>query len=147
MDKAAILRLLETDKRAVVRALLVLNERQTRDEQVSQNTRYLNGRGFRPCHARRGTSMALFFKQRGYLTDPQIEYWRQRDRAGNMRIGIYWGQLLEEAELKKAKAKEFNGFPSELAYLEYTLGEVMDSDDPSIIDPIVARIKEIKAQQ
>jgi len=106
MDKAAILHLLETDKRAVARALLVLNERQTHDEQMSQNTRYLNGRGFRPCHARRGTSMAQFFRQRGYLTDSQIEYWRQRDRTGAMRIGIYWAQLLEEAELKKARAAE-----------------------------------------
>ncbi len=99
--KESILKLLRNDDRAVVRALLVLTARQTQDEQTSETTRYLNGRGFRPCHARVGTSMAGFFKRRGYLTPNQIEYWRKHDKAGNMRIGIYWAQLPEEAKLKQ----------------------------------------------
>jgi hypothetical protein len=105
MTKDQIIHLLRTDKRAIVRALLVLNARQTTDEQVSEHTRYLNGRGFRPCHARMGTSHAKFFQRNGYLTDKQINYWRVTMKDGNMRIGIYWAQLLEEAE-KKAMKKE-----------------------------------------
>lgn len=103
ISKETILSLLQTNDRAVGRALLVLNERQTNDEQRSQVTRYLNGRGFRPCHARMGTAMAEFFGKRGYLTEKQVAYWRRTDRAGNMRLGIYWRQLAEAAEAKAAQ--------------------------------------------
>ena len=102
-NKDSIVKLLKTDDRAVARALLVLNERQTQDEQATENTRYLNGRGFRPCHARLGTSMAKQFANKGWLSKKQIDYWRVLDKAGNMRIGIYWAQLLEEVEIKSAK--------------------------------------------
>ena len=50
MDKATIVELLKTNDKAVCRALVLLNERQTRDEQASENTKYNNGRGFRPCY-------------------------------------------------------------------------------------------------
>jgi hypothetical protein len=60
-----------------------------------ETTRHLNNQGFRPCHARMGTNMAKFFEQRGYLTPKQANYWRVKDRKGNMRIGIYAGQLLK----------------------------------------------------
>lgn len=103
LTKDAILTLLETNDKAVCRALVVLNARQTFDEQTTENTRHLNGRGFRPCHARMGTSMAKFYSRNGYLTEKQIAYWRREDRAGNMRIGIYWRQLQEEAEVKAAQ--------------------------------------------
>lgn len=103
LTKEMIVQLLKTDDRAVTRALVVLNERQTQDEQASENTRYLNGRGFRPCHAKRGTGMAKFFLSRGFLTAKQINYWRQIEKSGSMRIGIYAGQLLEEANAKAAK--------------------------------------------
>lgn len=102
LSKDSIVKLLETNDLAVARALLVLNERQTQDEQASENTRYRNGRGFRPCHARMGSSMAKFFGRNGYLSPKQVNYWRARDRQGNMRIGIYAGQLLEVAERRQA---------------------------------------------
>ncbi len=103
LTKEKVLQLLRDDKRAVARALVVLHERQTHDEQAQEGTRYLNGRGFRPCHARMGSSMAKQFLRTSFLSDKQINYWRKLDRTGAMRIGIYWGQLLEEAE-NKAKA-------------------------------------------
>jgi len=106
LTKEAIVKLLEDDDRAVARALVVLNDRQTQDEQSQETTKYQNGRGFRPAHARMGTSMAQFFKARGYLTPKQLAYWRARDKKGNMRIGIYWAQLLEEAQLKAARKAE-----------------------------------------
>jgi hypothetical protein len=103
LTKDTIVKMLEEDKRAVARALVVLTARQTADEKAAESTRHLNGRGFRPCHARMGTSMAQFFSCHGYLSDKQIAYWRKRDVSGAMRIGIYAGQLLEEAQLKATK--------------------------------------------
>lgn len=97
----AIIELLRTNDKAVCRALVVLNERQTADEQVSETTRHHNNRGFRPCHARMGTSMAKFYTKRGYLTPKQIAYWRKEGKEG-MRIAIYWRQLLDAAHKKKA---------------------------------------------
>ena len=45
------------------------------------------------------------YAKRGTLTPRQIAYWRKIMPKGNMRIGIYWRQLLEEAEVK-ARSKE-----------------------------------------
>lgn len=95
--------LLASNDRAVGRALIVLRNRQTADEQTSEQTRHLNGRGFRPCHARMGTSMANFFERHGYLTEKQVGYWRTKMADGNSRIEIYSRQLLEEAVAKAAR--------------------------------------------
>ncbi len=105
LDKVRIIELLKTDKRAIARALIVLTARQTADEQATEDTRYNNGRGYRPCHARMGTSMSKFFEKQGYLSDKQIAYWRKPMKGGKMRIEIYAGQLLEAAE-EKAKQKQ-----------------------------------------
>jgi hypothetical protein len=94
-NKDKILALLSTNDKAVGRALVRLTERQTVDEQVARDVKYKNGMGFRPCHARLGVEMAEFFQKRGYLTEKQARYWRVSDRKGNMRIGIYAGQLLK----------------------------------------------------
>ena len=104
MTKFEIINLLKTRDAAVARALVVLNERQTADEQIQEHTKYDNGRGFRPCHARMGTAMAKFYSRTGYLTPKQVAYWRALQRDGKMRIEIYAGQLLEVAKTKAAKA-------------------------------------------
>jgi hypothetical protein len=169
LTKESIVRLLATDDRAVARALIVLTARQTHDEQASEQTRYLNGRGYRPCHARMGASMSKFFERNGYLSPKQIAYWRARDKTGSMRIGIYAGQLLEEAQIKAAKKaagqpaplpgltgsayrtppvpledqRDFGNDMERRMVLDEQLGDVLDSDDPSIIDPIAKEIKEI----
>lgn len=103
MDKAQIVELLRTNDKALCRALVLLNNRQTTDEQAQEHTKYHNGRGFRPCHAKMGTSMATFFTKRGYLSPKQLAYWRKPMKDGNMKIGIYWAQLLEEANAKAAR--------------------------------------------
>lgn len=92
--KEKIVELLETNDKAVGRALLRLTERQTADEQQSLDVKHRNNMGFRPCHARMGTVMAEYFKKKGMLTPKQAAYWRARDKNGNMRIGIYANQLL-----------------------------------------------------
>lgn len=102
LDRNNIVRLLQTNDRAVARALVALTERQTADEQVTGNTRYRNGQGFRPCHARMGTSMAEFYGRNGYLSSQQLAYWRQPQRDGRTRIEIYANQLLDIAREKTA---------------------------------------------
>lgn len=102
LTKEYIVKLLETNDKAVARALVVLNNNQTTTEQRSETTINRNGEGFRPCHARMGTSMAEFYQKRGYLSPKQIAYWRMKDKSGAMRIAIYWRQLVEAAEAKKA---------------------------------------------
>lgn len=104
LSKTQLIELLRNDKRAVARALVVLAARQTLDEQRSLTTKYLNGQGFRPCHAKKGTDMAHQFQRTGYLSDNQIAYWRYVEKTGKMRIEIYWRQLLEAAA-EKAQQK------------------------------------------
>lgn len=94
--KEKIIDLLKNNKAAVARALVRINANQTSDEQTSESTKYHNKKGFRPCHARMGTSMAQQYARTGYLSDKQINYWRVTDKKGNMRIGIYANQLLKE---------------------------------------------------
>ena len=103
LTKDHILELLRTNDTAVARALLALTARQTADERQDEHTKYLNGKGFRPCHARKGTSMAGFYTRNGYLSPRQIAYWRMPMRSGQMRIGIYAGQLLKVAQEKAAQ--------------------------------------------
>lgn len=95
-NKEKIISLLETNDKAIGRALARLMKNQTFDEQIAKDVKYRNDKGFRPCHAKKGTSMAEFFLSKGYLTPKQAAYWRVRDKQGNMRIGIYANQLLKE---------------------------------------------------
>ena len=89
LQKAYIVNLLATKDKAIARALIVLKNNQTADECIQEATTHHNGRGFRPCHARMGTSMALFYERTNFLTPKQIAYWRKLDENGNMRIAIY----------------------------------------------------------
>lgn len=108
----AIRELLRTNDKAVCRALVALNRRQTADEQATKDTRHQNGMGFRPAHARMGTSMAEFYARNGYLTTKQVAYWRKPMKDGKSRIEIYARQLLEvaqEREEQEAKRKAHGG--------------------------------------
>jgi hypothetical protein len=112
VNKDTIVNLLKTNDKAVARALVVLNERQTFDEQRTEDTKYNNGVGFTPADARMGTSMATFFERNKYLTSKQIAYWRKPNTRGVPRICKYAGQLLEIA-LNKAmveRVQEKNQF-------------------------------------
>ena len=77
--KNSILKLLETNDTAVCRALVALNKHQTVSEQAVEQTRYLNGEGFTPGDAPKGTVMAKFYERRGYLNEKQIAYWRRKN--------------------------------------------------------------------
>lgn len=158
LTKEKVLQLLRDDKRAVARALVLLHQRQTFDEQAQEGTRYLNGRGFRPCHARMGSSMAKQFTEKGFLTDKQINYWRVPDATGAMRIGIYWKQLLEEAQAKAAMhdvgargpvntepvvvGRDYGNDMEQRMVLNEMSGE---EQDPTVRQSIDAQINEIDA--
>ena len=94
MNREYIINLLRTNDKAIARALVALNKNQTTDEQISGTTIIQNGKGFRPCHARMGTSMAEFYEKNCFLTPKQISYWRVRNSKGIPRIEIYANQLL-----------------------------------------------------
>ena len=100
LTKEVISALLKTNDKAVARALVVLYRNQTASEQSSESTINRNGEGFRPAHARMGSSMATFYLARGYLTPKQVAYWRKPMACGNSRIEIYWRQLAIAAEAK-----------------------------------------------
>ena len=100
-----IINLLKNNDLAICRALVVLYNNQTSDEQSAETVHYLNNKGFRPCHAYMGTSMAKQFLSRGFLSKKQISYWRAEGKQG-MRIGIYHRQLIEAAAAKEAAKKK-----------------------------------------
>lgn len=104
--KEQIVELLITNDRAVIRAVIVLNQRQTLDEQQIKGTKNRNGQGFTPADAHMGTSMAEFAERTGRLTERQIAYWRKPNARGVPRICKYAGQLLEVARARAAQTQE-----------------------------------------
>jgi tRNA(Ile2) C34 agmatinyltransferase TiaS len=100
LTKQAIIEMLKTRDAAIARALVALTARQTADEKVEETVKHQNGEGYRPCHARMGTSMSQFYEKNGYLSQKQIAYWRHLDKNGKMRIEIYANQLLAVAQAK-----------------------------------------------
>lgn len=127
LTKDKIVHLLKTNDQALARALVVLNRNQTVSEQNSQSTINRNGEGFRPCHARMGTSMAEFFTKRGYLSPKQLAYWRVVMKDGNMRIAIYWRQLVEAAEAKQA-AKAVKSVANSVPVAEVDYGNAAEEE-------------------
>ena len=155
MDKAYIINLLQTNDKAICRALVVLNERQTMTEQSAQYTINRNGEGFTPADARMGTSMAQFFTKRGYLTEKQLAYWKKPNAKGVWRICKYAGQLLAVAEAKKAQAapvkkldvgnlsEEIMVLQEQYAKLEYEYNDTLDADDDRLTSSIFGQMEAI----
>ncbi len=101
MTREDIIRLLATNDHAIERAVIAISARQTEDERRDEVTKYHNGKGWRPCHAAIGVSMAKFYERNGRLTPKQISYWRSPNPKGVPRINIYANQLLKIAEERK----------------------------------------------
>lgn len=154
MDKAYIIKLLETNDKAICRALVVLNERQTLSEQSAQYTINRNGEGFTPADAYMGTSMAQFFIKRGYLTEKQLAYWKKPNSKGVMRICKYAGQLLEIANTKSQSTKstaktpvgDIGNMMEELMVLEEQYGDYQDSDDFPTLERMAENIALLKKE-
>jgi hypothetical protein len=125
VTKAEIIELLKTNDRAVARALVVLNERQTATERSAESTINDNGVGFTPADARMGTSMAQFYTRFGRLSEKQLAYWRKPNVRGVPRICKYAGQLLEIAQ-QKAQAAKMMEPKVENAYVGSDVGNMME---------------------
>jgi len=95
--KAEIIELVESNDRAVERAVLALYARQTDDEQTGGYTGHLNARGFNKADASYGSYCARWVKKGNHLTGKHLG----RCRA---LVKKYHRQLVEEANLKLARA-------------------------------------------
>jgi hypothetical protein len=95
--KAEIIGLVESNDRAVERAVLALYARQTDDEQTGGYTGHLNARGFNKADASYGSYCARWVKKGNHLTGKHLG----RCRA---LVKKYHRQLVEEANLKLARA-------------------------------------------
>lgn len=88
--KESIRTMLETNSRAVERAILAIYNRQTVSEKQSGETRQLNGVGFSGADARLGTYYAEWIGKGRNLTEPHLS------KARRM-VGKYVGQLVSIA--------------------------------------------------
>lgn len=86
------------------RALVVLLDRQTEDEKVSNDTKHTNNRGFTAFDAKAGSVGAKTFLKYGRLKRWQWEKWaRPTGKKGYPRIAKYAKQLNEAAQAKAVK--------------------------------------------
>ena len=94
-NEESIKELLRTSDKAVYRALVLIFENQTADEQNTESTHYHNRVGFRPQDAFILSEYANWYQKRGSLTPKQLEWARKL-------IAKYWRQLLPAIERKAA---------------------------------------------
>lgn len=76
-NKESVAELLKLSDRAVERALIAVNARQTSDEQASASSKHTNGRGFNMCHARLGSYYAAWCSSGKHLTGRHLDKGRQ----------------------------------------------------------------------
>ena len=95
-NKENISELLQTNDKMVLKSLLQLYYRQTRDEQIQESTNHNNNQGFTSSDAKRLTSIAKWAIKTGFLTPKTIVLVRKR-------IMKYAGQLAKIANEKAEK--------------------------------------------
>ncbi len=84
--------------RIIGRALIGIFERQTADEQASNDTKIHNTIGFAASDAKSGSLTAKYFIKHGTLLQWQVDRWLKKQPDGNARICRYVRQLNEIAE-------------------------------------------------
>lgn len=89
-----IAELLRKNDQAVNRAMVVLYERQTLDEQATVSTQHRNGQGFSAAHVRLGTYYARYVLRGRRLTERHLERAR--------KIALHYTKQLCEAANAKA---------------------------------------------
>lgn len=85
---------LSSDVRWMERGLIVLFNRQTSDEKVTRSTRHENGRGFNKSDSNYLSYVSKYVLNGGRLSGKHLE-------KVSTKLPKYWGQILEEIELKK----------------------------------------------
>jgi hypothetical protein len=91
-------------ERVIGRALVVLFERQTADEQVSNETSHQNAIGFTGADAKSGTLTAKYFLKHRRLEQWMIDRWTKEDKNGSPRLAKYHRQLNEAAVARAARS-------------------------------------------
>jgi len=104
-NKSTISDLLMRSDKAVERAIVLLYNRQTADEQASFATRHRNGRGFAGGDAEIFTSFARRVLSGRPLTPKQLAVARKPGKAGYAKLAKYWRQLAEEIRAKEARSQ------------------------------------------
>jgi len=97
-NKEKIQRLLETNNEAVIRGMKRIYARQTRSEQIDQQTEVWNTIGFTGVDAKIMSSFVEFHKKFGYLSPKQMNIARKKTKK-------YWKQLLDD--MRKENLQEF----------------------------------------
>lgn len=92
--KESIINLIDTNDRAVERAIIAIYDRQTQDEKATSDTHHTNHRGFRSNHASKGSYYARWILSGRHLTGHHLENARKIARH-------YHRQLLEIATATK----------------------------------------------
>lgn len=92
--RSEIENLFQTNDEFAKRCILKLFDRQTMDEQRSETTKYNNRIGVRPNDAYALSELAVFVKNRGYLTAKQLMWVRRK-------FAKYVGQLTDIANGKR----------------------------------------------
>ena len=88
----------------VGRACVVLFDRQTKDEKVTNTTNNHNNVGFTGADARSGSLTAKYYLKHKKLLEWQVERWMKMQKSGYARLCKYHKQLNEAAAAKAAKA-------------------------------------------
>lgn len=84
--KDTIQQAIDSNDRAVLKALVMIFDQQTAAEQSTEQTHELNGVGFSAFDAEILTSFAKQYKRKGFLSPKQMEIARKKIRG-------YWKQL------------------------------------------------------
>ncbi len=100
LNRATIINALTTNPNAVKKALVLLYERQTEDEQSRRDTYHANAQGFNTAHAKEGTRLA-----KKVLSG---QAWTLAELSAGFRIASYYAgtQLLEAAKVKQSRGKD-----------------------------------------
>jgi len=106
VTRESLTKLIETanhaKKQAIVgRALVVILNNQTAEEQVANETKQDNGIGFTSADARAGSITAKYWLKHQCLEDWMIDNWTRKNTRGVLRLAKYHKQLNAAAKAKK----------------------------------------------
>lgn len=100
-----IFNLLVSNNRAVERAMIAIYNRQTEDEQIAQDTRHSNGKGFAAPDARLGSYYAKWVLSGRQLTGRHLDKARQMSFKYIRQLAEVATENMEAAEMKFREAE------------------------------------------
>jgi polyribonucleotide nucleotidyltransferase len=95
---------IENKDYTAIHTLLFIYDKQVEDEKCSESVNHSNGVGFKPQDAKIGSSLATWYRSKGFFTSKQINTVKQI-------VTKYAGQVVEakicEGEIRKIKRGEW----------------------------------------